>query len=86
MRAAALLPVLLLAGCALDPRIAEEQSDVQYRRDSAWVEAVEAFERLKRSCRAARGHVQLRGAGSRIQREPSTKEMNSATCVRYPDR
>lgn len=78
MRACILLALSVIGGCGIQPRTAEEQADVDYRRADAQVTAVERFERLKRACKTA---VVIRSDRGRIG-EPTTDETRLATCSR----
>lgn len=78
MRASVLFVIAVMAGCGLQPRTAEEQANVEYRRADDRVKSVERFERLKRGCETA---VVVRSDRGRIG-EPTADEMRLATCSR----
>lgn len=79
-KGAAIFTAVLVAGCAgvSDTRDSE---DLEYRRASEHVEALEQFDDLKRSCARSGGVVFIRRYnGGRLSRTPTTQELKGASC------
>jgi hypothetical protein len=80
MKPCGLLPVLaLLAACAAE-RSADEREDRIYRRETARIEADEAFEDKKATCARSRGVVIVNRTFSRRMRE-RLEDPGLATCM-----
>lgn len=77
------LTAALVAGCAAatDTRDSRREEEMQYRRESKHIEALERFEQFKRSCARSGGIVFVRrSTGGPLARTPTAMEMNAASC------
>ncbi|HZD52805.1 MAG TPA: hypothetical protein VE175_07135, partial [Woeseiaceae bacterium] len=78
---AVLSVVLITSACASDSPTREETEDWQYHRDTARIEAQEAFEKMKQSCARSGGAVIVqRTFSNRIQKTPEDPQL--ASCAR----
>jgi hypothetical protein len=77
---AVIFTAVVIAGCAAGTG-APNSEDLEYRRASEHVEALEQFDDLKRSCARSGGVVFVRRHnGGRLARTPTALEMKSASC------
>lgn len=78
---AAIFTAVLVAGCAGVSDTRDSDDDLEYRRASEHVEALEQFDDLKRSCARSGGIVFIRRYnGGRLARTPTTQELKGASC------
>lgn len=83
-----ILGAVLVAGCAGAGSTGDSaRGDIQYRRESERIEAMEWFQEFRRKCARSGGAVYVtRHTGGRLAPIPTVDELKTASCGARPTR